>query len=265
MPNLCDEDGDGAITFKECCRACGKIYLLLVCLLFFLLSILQLVIATTAQVSSPPGIGANAIYITYGIGGGVLVSCVVGVVGIVKMNRCWLAVFTFLMVILAMGMLIVSIMMTTFTSQSLDADPGTQGYIEIENYLNCTYQGCCSRCTSDTVGRMLSSKHCRVRNIPCDSRNANLNPVLCTFVEHESHNLAENCAKEPSEFRFAMLKEVKSNFNTMVIVLLSSFGVIILSLILSLYFTAAKKVVHVMDMFDDEHHTTSTSTYVQEG
>jgi hypothetical protein len=249
MPNICDENGDGSISIHECCRAMGKIYLLLVCGLFLTLAVIQLIIATKAQVSSPPGIGINAVYVTFGIGAGVLITSIVGFVGVIKMNRCWFGTFSCMMILLAIGMLVVSVMVSSFTSQSIDTTS-----IEVENFLNCTYMGCCTRCPVEASSSNRDG-YCRKQNISCNKRNANVNPSLCASIENS--DLIENCAKNPQAFSVTMLSVVKRQFTTMIIVLLSSFGLILISLTLSIYFTVAKKVHDVMDDLPEHHHAQS--------
>ena len=259
MTNLCDEDGDGSISFKECCRASGKIYLLSVCVVFLILGGVQIVTAASAHITSPPGIGDTSIYLTYGTGTCVIVTCLVGFVGVLKMNKCWLGLFTVGMVILAVGMVIVSIIITSLISSTLASTSNNV----VDNYLNCSYQGCCTECPGASAANDgdVDLEFCRKYSVPCDKDLANVNLNFCTTIEQS--DVIKKCATTSSEFRLTLLTLLKYQFSNMVIVLLSSCGVIFISFLLAIYFTVSKKVNHVMDEFAS--HDESASHYVHKG
>jgi|TARA_B110000208_G_scaffold138126_1_gene166747 hypothetical protein len=267
MPNICDEDGDGSVSCHECCRAVGKIWLLLVCLIFLTLGVLQVFVAFDASISSPPGIASNSVYFTYSIGGSMIVVCIIGIVGVYKMNRCWLGLFTVLMVILALLMLVVSIMISSWmntinsieTTDSKLATDASDAWLN--NYLNCTYQGCCTLCPSRSSSSESSSgengnaavglEYCRKYDVPCNRKDGNLNPTFCKGLQHTTIN---DACTSPPFYRGKFLQLMKRQSFTVIIILLSSFGVILISLGLSCYFTLAKKIKHVMDNLESHHH-----------
>ena len=264
MP-FCDEDGDGSVSFTECCRAVGKIWLLLVCGIFLLLGGLQLYLATDTAISAPPGIAADAIHMTLVIGSSMILVCLIGIIGVFKMSKLWLGIFTTCMIVLALGMIVIGVLITGWM-EKIDAIEKTTDNLAVSddswlnNYLNCTYQGCCAACppksatTRDddgvaTIDR-LGLEFCRTMKVPCDSYTANVHPTFCAGIQQTEMN--KRC-QSPAFYRGGILQFIRQQFLNVVITLLASVFIIALSLMLSCYFTVAKKVVHVMDQLEDHH------------
>ena len=238
MPNVCKE-ADGTVSFKECCRASGKMYLLAVCAVFFLIGTAQIVLAVSTQITTNSGIGDTPINLTASIGGCVLVACLVGFVGILKMNRCWLSLFAGLMVLLLTMMVFASLITTSFMKDALNSTHN----IIVNNYLNCTFQGCCTPCVahfkdSSSTTIQIPDEYCRKYSIPCDEESDPINSNFCSGLENE---LMEKCATNPTLFRSTMLIVLNNHFRSMVVVLIGSCGVILIALLLSIYFTVFQK------------------------
>jgi hypothetical protein len=261
MP-FCDEDGDGSVSFKECCRAMGKVYLLLVCGVFLLLGGLQLYVATLTSIAAPPGIATFTIHLTYGIGASLIAITLIGIIGVFKMSKLWLGVFSTLMIVLALGMILLGGYITSWMGQIESIEKTTNNLASsddswLNNYLNCTYLGCCTACPSKSSSNngasidKLGSEFCRKMSVPCLKDAANIHPTFCAGIQQT--NVNEKC-QSPPLYRGGVLGFVRKEFLNVVITLLASVGIIASSLVLSCYFTISKKVVHVMDQLDDHHH-----------
>ena len=253
--------------FLECCRAVGKLWLLAVCVVFLILGCLQLYFAFDASLTAPPGISSDSIKLTYIIGGCIVFVCIIGIAGVFKMNKKILGVFTVLMIVLAFGMLIVSVMLTSWmntiesivTSESYLATETSQ--LWLNNFLNCTYVSCCNLCdysSSDKLGQ----EYCRPYDVPCSKSTSDLSPSFCNSIQQT--DVYHSCVSAPS-YRGHLLVFMKRNNLNLVILLLGSLGFIFISVGLSCYFTLAKKIKPVDDYVPEHHHARQSQLVHDDG
>ena len=114
--SFCDEDGDGTISCRECCRATGKVWLLLATLVWILCGIALIVVGVQSYqfLHHFEGINMYSIMITIVLGTLLIVVGLLGIVGVLKMNRWLLGLFSTLTAVLAFGVLVLSIVLTSF-------------------------------------------------------------------------------------------------------------------------------------------------------
>jgi uncharacterized membrane protein len=312
--SFCDEDGDGSISFAECCRATGKIWLLLVTLVWFVCGVALLVVGIRSYqfLHQFEGINMYSIVLTSVLGGLLIVVGALGGVGVLKMNRWLLGLFSALTAMLAFGVLVLGVVLTSFAalveSVGNDADSVSGGSISltngttgdgsssattakfdeaspeiwIANYLNCTYNACCPSCEAvaadadaakasalekDAAGigkdgassqSTTSSTKCRSTKVICEigegsSNLGEIQPTYCEALRQGGVQDGDSCASL-SLHRNLEKQFVKRHTSTVAIVSLAGFIAIVITLILSCYFTGSKKVQHHSESLPEHHH-----------
>ena len=297
MPvNFCDEDGDGTVSCTEGMRATGKVSLLIVTLVWFLLGVVLLVVGINSYtyLEQFEGINTNSITLTCCLGGALILSSLSGAIGVLKMDKILLGVFSVITAILAVGILILGVILSSFIalvdSVGSDSDlvlaAGTQpNFINktgnfsgattayeldptksqewIANYFNCSFNACCPYCDAikDTEKKQSSAAalgkkrestitSCRKGAAIChkvsESSFAEIQPAYCAALVQGGVHEGDSCSSL-SLHRSKEKQFLRRHVNTISISSISSFGVILLTLAVSCYFTSSTKVKHIED------------------
>ena len=301
--SFCDEDGDGTISCAECCRATGKIWLLVVTLVWIVSGVALLIVGVRSYqfLNQFEGLNMHSIVLTSVLGGLLVIVGMMGVVGVLKMNRLLLGLFSAMTSMLAFGVLVLGVVLASFValvdSVGNDADgvPGILGSngttsatttkfeeaspeIWISNYLNCTYNACCPSCEviaadseaasaeqhdreaaglgKDRSSSTAVSTSCRSATVVCEIGSSTLGeiqPAYCEALRQGGVQDGDSCASL-SLHRNLEKQFVRRQSSTVTIATLAGFVAILITLVLSCYFTGAKKVQHYADNLKQHHH-----------